>query len=62
MERRGEPPRRYAAPLPRGEFTGEGGFETRPYGSVAAQIVRVAAKSARSILKKAPLQRLRNVV
>ncbi|MDR0936867.1 MAG: hypothetical protein LBM98_09320 [Oscillospiraceae bacterium] len=29
--RRGEPPRRYAAPLPRGEFTGEGGFETRPY-------------------------------
>ncbi|MDR0935142.1 MAG: hypothetical protein LBM98_00500 [Oscillospiraceae bacterium] len=29
--RRGIPPRRYAAPLPRGEFTGEGGFETRPY-------------------------------
>ncbi|MDR0935926.1 MAG: hypothetical protein LBM98_04505 [Oscillospiraceae bacterium] len=29
--RRGEPPRRYAAPLPGGEFTGEGGFETRPY-------------------------------
>ncbi|MDR0936341.1 MAG: hypothetical protein LBM98_06660 [Oscillospiraceae bacterium] len=31
--RRGTPPRRYAAPLPRGEFTGEGGFETRPYGN-----------------------------
>jgi hypothetical protein len=29
--RRGEPPRRYAPPLPGGEFTGEGGFETRPY-------------------------------
>ncbi|MDR0935165.1 MAG: hypothetical protein LBM98_00615 [Oscillospiraceae bacterium] len=29
--RRGEPPRRFAAPLPRVEFTGEGGFETRPY-------------------------------
>ncbi|MDR0935723.1 MAG: hypothetical protein LBM98_03465 [Oscillospiraceae bacterium] len=27
----GKPPRRFAAPLPRGEFTEEGGFETRPY-------------------------------
>jgi hypothetical protein len=33
--RRGIPPRRYAAPLSRGEFTGEGGFETRPYERVA---------------------------
>ncbi|MDR0935205.1 MAG: hypothetical protein LBM98_00820 [Oscillospiraceae bacterium] len=30
-DKNGIPPRRYAAPLPRGEFTGEGGFETRPY-------------------------------
>ncbi|MDR0935429.1 MAG: hypothetical protein LBM98_01960 [Oscillospiraceae bacterium] len=30
--RRGIPPRRYAVrSLPGGEFTGEGGFQTRPY-------------------------------
>ncbi|MDR0937229.1 MAG: hypothetical protein LBM98_11165 [Oscillospiraceae bacterium] len=34
----GKPPRRYAAPLPIGEFTGEGGFETRPYVSPSKPI------------------------
>ncbi|MDR0935452.1 MAG: hypothetical protein LBM98_02085 [Oscillospiraceae bacterium] len=37
--RRGEPPRRFAVrSLPRGEFTGEGGFETRPYVSPSKPI------------------------
>ncbi|MDR0936290.1 MAG: hypothetical protein LBM98_06385 [Oscillospiraceae bacterium] len=41
--RRGEPPRRFAPPLPRGEFTGEGGFETRPYVAPATPVLTLVS-------------------